>query len=94
MSEIRNNIIEQSSHFDHDDIIPLPCNPESIAIGYALRNAGRITPVTSLIPKHEYLSTAPNTVSFEKDPDRLNPQKEVVYLLQLSQGPYCSFLFA
>jgi tetraether lipid synthase len=50
-------------------MIPLPCNPDAISIGYWLREGRQVTPITQLIPKDELLAVAPNTVSFEKYPE-------------------------
>jgi uncharacterized radical SAM superfamily Fe-S cluster-containing enzyme len=69
LTDIRRAIIEQSDVFDGGDLIPLPCNPEAIAIGYGLREGRSVTPITRLIPKEELLAAAPNTVSFEKYPE-------------------------
>ncbi len=52
--------------FGADDMIPLPCNPESISIGYGLRNGGTVLPLTSLMPREELLAVMPNTISSEK----------------------------
>jgi len=75
LTDIRRAIAEQAGEvFDSDDIIPLPCNPDSIAIAYGLRNGTQVTPITKLIPKADLLAVAPNTISFEKYPalkDRL-----------------------
>ena len=49
-------------------MIPLPCNPESISIGYALRNGTQIAPVTGMLPREVLVDAVPNTVSFEKYP--------------------------
>ncbi len=68
LTDIRAAILTQSLHYAPDDIIPLPCNPDQIAIGYALRNERQITPITSLIPREEYVSTVPNAITFEKYP--------------------------
>jgi hypothetical protein len=68
LTDIRRAIIEQSGIFGADDMIPLPCNPDAISIGYGLRQGRQVTPITQLIPKHELLAVAPNTVSFEKYP--------------------------
>ncbi len=51
--------------FTESDIIPLPCNPEAIAVGYALRQAEQVIPVTSLVPREILLESVPNTVAFE-----------------------------
>jgi 7,8-dihydro-6-hydroxymethylpterin dimethyltransferase len=69
LTDIRRAILAQSDVFAPDDLIPLPCNPDAIAIGYGLRQGREVTPVTRLIPKEELLAAAPNTVSFEKYPE-------------------------
>jgi uncharacterized radical SAM superfamily Fe-S cluster-containing enzyme len=75
LSDIRRAVAEQAGEvFSAEDIIPLPCNPDAISIGYGLRDGTRVTPITQLIPKQELLAVAPNTVSFEAYPqlkDRL-----------------------
>ncbi|MEX0853665.1 MAG: radical SAM protein [Bauldia sp.] len=69
LSEIRRAIIDAGTAFGEGDIIPLPCNPESIAIGYALRNGRNITPITSFFPKDKLIEAAPNAVTFERYPE-------------------------
>ncbi|MDH5178997.1 MAG: radical SAM protein [Gammaproteobacteria bacterium] len=69
LSDIRRAIAEQSGIFTAEDILPLPCNPESIAIGYGLRKNNSVLPITSLIPKQEWIGEVPNTVSFERYPE-------------------------
>lgn len=69
ISDIRSGILAQSKHYTPDDIIPLPCNPDQIAIGYALRNGQEISPITSMIPRAEFVSTVPNAITFEKYPE-------------------------
>ena len=69
LTDIRSAIIEQSDVFGPDDMIPLPCNPDAISIGYGLRQGRAVTPITRLLPKEELLAVAPNTVSFEKYPE-------------------------
>lgn len=83
LSDIRRAIYEQSPHFEAKDIIPLPCNPESISIAYALRDGRKITPVTSLFPKEDLIAEVPNAVSFEKN---LDLKKKVIELFSLSSG--------
>ncbi len=69
LSEIRRRIIEAKTAFGEGDIIPLPCNPESIAIGYALRKGRQIAPITSFFPKEMLVEALPNAITFEKYPD-------------------------
>ncbi|MCB1783424.1 MAG: radical SAM protein [Alphaproteobacteria bacterium] len=83
LTDIRRAIYEQSAHFQAADIIPLPCNPESISIAYALRDGMALTPVTSLIPQEELVKEVPNAVSFERN---LDLKKKVIDLFSLSSG--------
>jgi uncharacterized radical SAM superfamily Fe-S cluster-containing enzyme len=68
LSDIRRRIIEAGTPFTAGDIIPLPCNPESIAIGYALRNGRNIAPITSFFPRDMLVEALPNAITFEKYP--------------------------
>ncbi len=68
LSEIRQNILAQSELFSAEDIIPLPCNPETIAIGYGIRDGEKFMPVTSWFTEDEFLKKGPNTVTYESHP--------------------------
>ncbi len=80
LTEIRRRVAE-AGVFSLADMIPLPCNPDQICIGYGLRNGAEVTPVTSLIPREILVSAAPNTVAFEAYPEL---QRRVFDLLSLS----------
>jgi 7,8-dihydro-6-hydroxymethylpterin dimethyltransferase len=68
LSDIRRAIADQAGEvFAAEDIIPLPCNPDSIAIAYGLRDGTSVTPITQLLPRDELLA-APNTISYERHP--------------------------
>ena len=69
LSEIRREIIKADNVFGEGDVIPLPCNPESIAIAYAMRNGRKLTPITSFFPKDDLIAAVPNAVTFEKYPE-------------------------
>ena len=83
LSEIRKHVIE-TGVFGASDMIPLPCNPESISIGYGLRNGEKVLPLTSLIPQEQLLAVMPNTISPEKYPAL---REKFVDLFSLSSGP-------
>jgi 7,8-dihydro-6-hydroxymethylpterin dimethyltransferase len=68
LSEIRQCLISGGGPFGAGDIIPLPCNPESIAIGYALRNGKNVAPITGFFPKDMLVDALPNAITFEKYP--------------------------
>ncbi|MGD0864777.1 MAG: radical SAM protein [Rhizomicrobium sp.] len=81
LTDIRREIGLRSGIFNEDDIIPLPCNPDEIAIGYGLRDGMNVTPITRFIPKEEILAASPNTISFEKYPEL---RRRVFDLMSLS----------
>jgi 7,8-dihydro-6-hydroxymethylpterin dimethyltransferase len=83
LSEIRRRVVE-TGVFGDDDMIPLPCNPESISIGYGLRNGDTVLPVTSLIPQAQLVDIMPNTISLEKHPVL---REKFIDLFSLSSGP-------
>jgi len=81
LSEIRRAILDQWSVFGEDDMIPLPCNPEAISIGYGLRDGTAIRPVTHLFPQEMLVREAPNSVTFESHPEM---RARLIELLSLS----------
>jgi len=83
LSEVRRRIVDEHGVFGEADMIPLPCNPDSMTIGYGLRNGRQVIPVTSLIPHEVLLDAMPNTVAFEKYPEL---QKRIFELFSLSVG--------
>ena len=81
LSEIRRRIVEDSGVFADGDMIPLPCNPASISIGYGVRDGEKVIPLTSLVPREALLPAVPNAISFEKYPEL---RQRFVDLLSLS----------
>ena len=66
LSQIRREVVK-SGVFAEQDMIPLPCNPDQICIGYGLRQGETVTPLTGLLPR-EILLNGPNTISYEAYP--------------------------
>jgi uncharacterized radical SAM superfamily Fe-S cluster-containing enzyme len=67
LTEVRRRILAQTSIFKREDIIPVPCHPDSLAMGYALKLAGVVTPLTSMIPPEVLINAAANTIIYEQD---------------------------
>jgi uncharacterized radical SAM superfamily Fe-S cluster-containing enzyme len=67
LTEVRRRILEQTALFTPEDIIPVPCHPDSIAMAYALKVAGKLTPLTSLVPPHVLVEGGRNSIVLEKD---------------------------
>jgi uncharacterized radical SAM superfamily Fe-S cluster-containing enzyme len=66
ITQIRREVAK-SGVFGLEDMIPLPCNPDQICIGYGLRDGASVTPITSLLPR-EVILAGPNTISYEAYP--------------------------
>jgi uncharacterized radical SAM superfamily Fe-S cluster-containing enzyme len=67
LTEVRRRILEQTKLFREEDIIPVPCHPDSLAMGYALKIGGEITPLTGLIDPELLINGGRNTIVFEAD---------------------------
>ncbi len=80
LTQVRRAIAE-AGVFGLDDLIPLPCNPDQICIGYGLRNGAQVQPVTAMLPRELFVAAAPNTVTFESYPEL---RRAVFELLSLS----------
>ena len=80
LTQIRREIAK-AGVFALEDLIPLPCNPDQICIGYGLRNGETVAPITALLPRDILIDAAPNTVTFEGYPEL---RERVFNLLSLS----------
>jgi len=67
LTEVRRKILEQTKVFRPEDIIPVPCHPDSLAMAYALKLNGKVTPLTSMIPPEVLINGAANTILYEQD---------------------------
>lgn len=80
VSEIRRKIAEQSNLFTLADIVPVPCNPDTLAMGYALRNQdGGAVPLTRYIDPQVLIDGDSNTIIFEKDEGFKTRAKEQLF---------------
>jgi uncharacterized radical SAM superfamily Fe-S cluster-containing enzyme len=68
LSEVRQNILSQSDVFQPEDIIPVPCHPDCLAMGYALKLGPKAVPLTSMIDPKVLLQGEGNTIVYERDP--------------------------
>jgi hypothetical protein len=70
LTEVRSGLLEQTTLFQPQDVIPVPCNPDALAMAYALKGAdGSVQPLTGLIPPEVLLAGDRNTIVFERDID-------------------------
>lgn len=68
LTEVRRKILEQTAVFRPEDVIPVPCHPDSIAMAYALKLRNMVKPLTSMVPPHVLINAAGNTILYEQEP--------------------------
>ena len=67
LTEVRQRILDQSSIFAPEDVIPVPCHPDSLAMAYALRIDGKVIPLTGLVEPKILIEAGRNTIVYEQD---------------------------
>lgn len=67
LSEVRRRIVEQCSFLSAEDVVPVPCNPDCLAMAYALKFDGGVIPLTRMIGPEVLLAGSRNTIVFERD---------------------------
>lgn len=68
VSELRRRIAEQSGVFTLADVLPVPCNPDTLAMAYALRSPEGLVPLTRYLDPTTLLAGDRSTIVFEGDP--------------------------
>lgn len=96
ISEMRRQIAEQSNVFTLDDIVPVPCNPDTLAMGYALKthsitdeeNKPVVAPLTRYLTPDIIMNGGGNTILFEQNPDVQARAKEQLFkVLSTNHSP-------
>ena len=67
LTEVRRKILEQTEIFTSDDLIPVPCNPDALVMGYVLKLEGNNIPLTRYINPTDLLDNSKNTIVYEQD---------------------------
>src|SRR6204780_4243931 len=67
LTEVRRKILEQSTIFRPEDVIPVPCHPDSLAMTYALKLNGKVVPLTGMIEPEVLINGGRNTILYEQD---------------------------
>jgi 7,8-dihydro-6-hydroxymethylpterin dimethyltransferase len=67
LTEVRRAILEQTSVFRPEDVIPVPCHPDALAMAYALKVNGQVVPLTGLIDPKILIDGGRNTIVYEQD---------------------------
>jgi 7,8-dihydro-6-hydroxymethylpterin dimethyltransferase len=67
LTEVRRRILEQTSIFAPEDVIPVPCHPDSLAMAYALKVDGKVVPLTGLIDPKILIEGGRSTIVYEQE---------------------------
>jgi uncharacterized radical SAM superfamily Fe-S cluster-containing enzyme len=67
LTEVRRRILEQCSVFKPEDIIPVPCHPDSLGMAYALKLDGKVVPLTGMMDPKVLIEGGRNTIVYEQD---------------------------
>jgi uncharacterized radical SAM superfamily Fe-S cluster-containing enzyme len=67
LTEVRRKILEQTDVFNAEDLLPVPCNPDALVMGYALKLGDEVLPLTRYINPQDLLDNSKNTIVYEQD---------------------------
>jgi uncharacterized radical SAM superfamily Fe-S cluster-containing enzyme len=67
LTEVRRRILEQTSVFAPADIVPVPCHADCLAMAYAIKQGGKVTPLTGKVDPQVILDAGRNTIVYEGD---------------------------
>ena len=84
LGEVRQAILAQTPMFRPEDIVPVPCNPDALAMGYAIKTPAGVVPLTRFVGPEVLLAGPRNTIVFESDPDL---RREVFRVFSTDAGP-------
>jgi len=84
LAEVRQKILNQTDIFTPEDIIPVPCHPDCIAMAYALKSEGQMFPLSRYMDPNLLLGSAGNTIRYEEDPA---VRSKVFGLFSLNHSP-------
>jgi 7,8-dihydro-6-hydroxymethylpterin dimethyltransferase len=67
LTEVRRRLLAQTNLFRPEDVIPVPCHPDSLAMAYALKSGGKVIPLTGMIDPQILIEGGRNTIVYEND---------------------------
>lgn len=84
LTEVRQAVLDQTDLYLPEDIIPVPCNPGALSMGYALEASSGVMLLTRFVGPETLLVGDRNTIVFESDPIL---KKEVFKLFATNHSP-------
>ena len=69
LTEVRRQILRQHSLFSEQDLVPVPCHTDALAMAYAIRRGGKMIPLSRFVDPQALLNLGGNTIAYEQDPN-------------------------
>ena len=67
LTAIRSAILRQSNLFSPQDLTPIPCHPDALTAGYAIRRGGQVIPLSRWVDPESLVKLGGNTICYEQD---------------------------
>lgn len=87
LTEVRRSILQQSNYCKPEDIIPVPCHPDCLAMAYMLKIDGKVIPLTGLLQPETLVKIMPNSVNYEHNEEL---KRQIFALFSTSHSPQSS----
>jgi 7,8-dihydro-6-hydroxymethylpterin dimethyltransferase len=87
LTQVRQAILDQTNIFTPADIVPVPCNPDALAMGYVLKVGSEVFPLTRYINPQDLLDNSRNTIVYEQD-ETLH--KHIIQLFSTGNSVECA----
>jgi len=84
LTEVRRAILSQHKLFGPQDLLPVPCHTDALAMAYAIRVGDRMVPLSKFVDPQTVLRLGGNTICYEQD---ANLRQEVQRLFSASASP-------
>ncbi len=84
LSEVRRRILQQTAVFRPEDLIPVPCHPDSLAMAYAVKLGGKVVPLTGMIAPEVLINGGRNTIIYENE---ANVREHIFKLFSTNHSP-------
>lgn len=68
LTGVRRRLLEQTRLFAPEDVVPVPCHPDCLAMAYGLRQGGGLVPLTGLVGREVLVGGGRNSITVERDP--------------------------
>lgn len=82
LTEVRRAILSQHKLFGPQDLLPVPCHTDALAMAYAIRTGGTMSPLSKFIDPQTILNLGGNTICYEQD-----LRQEAMRLFSASASP-------